>query len=176
MPPAEVRASSYFYQHAEPGSVLLSSPYFPTRLAANYDEFVINDNGSDPNFIDVDMWGRILGADDLPMLEDKIASYGATTGYLVLSTSQSEVARLYGILPEGSFASLEQALLNSPNWSVFYRNSDTIIFQLKDRTRSLGEDQFRRHEDARRSPAQPSVAARCASRDDPRSCTNITAG
>jgi hypothetical protein len=144
MPPAEVRASSYFYQHAEPGSVLLSSPYFPTRLAANYDEFVINDNGSDPNFLDVDMWGRILGADDLPMLEDKIASYGATTGYLVLSTSQSKAARLYGILPEGSFASLEQALLNSPNWSVFYRNSDTIIFQLMDPPRPLGKDQIRR--------------------------------
>jgi hypothetical protein len=130
MPPAEVRASSYFYRHAEPGSVLLSSPYFPTRLAANYDEFVINPNGTDPNFLDVRLWGRTLGVDDLPMLADKIRSYGVATGYVALSTTQSDVATLYGILPEGSFMSLEQALLNSPNWSVFYRNSDTIIFRL----------------------------------------------
>ena len=130
MPPAEVRASSYFYSHAEPGSVLLSSPYFPTRLAPNYDEFVINANGSDPNFLDDRLWGRRLGVDDLPTLADKIRSYGATTGYLVLSKSQSDAATLFGILPEGSFVSLERALLNSPNWSVFYRNSDAIIFQL----------------------------------------------
>ena len=48
----------------------------------------------------------------------------------MLSKSQSDAATLFGILPEGSFVSLERALLNSPNWGVFYRNSDAIIFQL----------------------------------------------
>ena len=130
MPPAEVRASSYFYRHAEPGSVLLSSPYFPTRLAANYDEFVINENDTDPSFLDARLWGRTLGVDDLPMLADKIRSYGVPTGYVALSTSQSDAATLYGILPEGSLASLEEAMLDSSDWRVFYRNSDTVIFQL----------------------------------------------
>jgi hypothetical protein len=140
LPSAEVRASAYFYSHAEQGSVLLSSPYFPTRLAANYGEFVINENGSDPNFLDERLWGRILGADDLPILADKIRSYGVGTGYVVLSKSQSDAATLFGILPEGSFASLERALLNSPNWSVFYRNSDAIIFQLLQPPASSDDD------------------------------------
>ena len=140
MPPAEVRASTYFYSHAEPGSVLLSSPYFPTRLAANYGDFVINANGSDPNFLDERLWGGKLSADDLPILADKIRSYGVTTGYVVLSTSQSDAATLFGILPEGSFASLERALLNSPNWSVFYRNSDAIIFQFLQPPASSDDD------------------------------------
>jgi len=143
MPPAEVRASSYFYSHAEPGSVLVSSPYFPTRLAGNYDEFVINSNGTDPNFLGEHLWGRILGVDDLPILAEMIRSYGVPTGYLVLSTSQSDVATLYGILPERSLVSLEEALLDSPDWSVFYRNSDTIIFQLVQPSASSDDDRPR---------------------------------
>ena len=143
MPPAEVRASSYFYSHAEPGSVLVSSPYFPTRLAGNYDEFVINSNGTDPNFLGEHLWGRILGVDDLPILAEMIRSYGVPTGYLVLSRSQSDVATLYGILPERSLVSLEEALLDSPDWSVFYRNSDTIIFQLVQPSASSDDDRPR---------------------------------
>ena len=133
IPAAEVRASTYFYSHAEPG-VLLGSYGFPTRLAANYEEFVRGPNDTDPNFLSsTRLWGRMLGANDLPTLANKIRYYAGgevAAGYLVLSTSQSNTATLFGILPEGSFASLERALLYSPDWTVFYRNSDTIIFQL----------------------------------------------
>jgi hypothetical protein len=152
MPPGEVRASSYFYSHAEPGSVLLSSPYFPTRLAPNYDKFVINANGSDPNFLDDRLWGRRLGAEVLPILADKIRSYGVSTGYVVLSKSQTNAATLFGILPEGSLVSLERALLNSPNWRVFYRNPDAIIFQLLQPPASSDDDrprQFGRAQESR---------------------------
>jgi hypothetical protein len=139
MSPAEVQASTYFYSHAEPGSVLLGSPDFPTRIAANYEEFARGANDTDPNFLaNTHLWGRMLGAADLPILANMIRYWRkgeVSTGYLVLSTSQSNTATLFGILPEGSFASLEQALLNSPNWSVFYRNSDAIIFQLRSVTR-----------------------------------------
>jgi hypothetical protein len=133
MPPAEIRASQYFYSHAEPGSVLLGSPNFPTRLAGNYDEFASNPNATDPSFLDSRLWGRVLGVNELPILVDKIRSYqakGATGGYVVLSTSQQNAATLFGILPPGSLPSLEQALLHSPDWSVFYRDSDTVIFKL----------------------------------------------
>ena len=133
MPPDEVQASAYFYAHAEPGSVLLGSPNFPTRLSSNYDQFVMNPNATDPSFIDPRLWGRVLSVNDLPILEDKIRSYqadGATAGYVVLSTSQANAAELFGILPQGSLASLEQALLDSSDWTVFYRDPDTIIFKL----------------------------------------------
>ena len=132
IPAAEVRASTYFYAHAEPGSVLLGSPNFPTRLAGNYHEFVTNPNSTDPNFLDPRLWGRVLGVDELPILADKIRAYqakGATAGYLVLSTSQANAATLFGVVPEGSFSSLEQALLDSPDWTVFYRDPDTVIFR-----------------------------------------------
>ena len=133
MPPDEVQASRYFYSHAEPGSVLLGSPNFPTRLASDYDRFVLNPfNATDPSFLDPRLWGRVLGVNDLPILADKIRAYetdGATAGYVVLSTSQADAAELFGILPQGSLASLEQALLHSPDWTVFYRDQDTIIFQ-----------------------------------------------
>ena len=133
IPAAEVGASAYFYSHAEPG-VLLGSYGFPTRLAGNYEEFVRGPNNTDPNFlVDPRLWGHTLGARDLPILAKKIRYYAGgeeAAGYLVLSTSQSNTATLFGIVPEGSFANLEKALLDSPDWTVFYRNSDTIIFQL----------------------------------------------
>ncbi len=134
IPPGEVQASIYFYSHAQPGTVLLGSPDFPTRFAANYNEFIRGPSDTDPNFLlDTHLWHRMLGASDLPVLAAMIRYYGkgdVVTGYVVLSTSQANTATLYGILPGGSFASLEQALLNSPHWTVFYSNSDAIIFQL----------------------------------------------
>ena len=133
IPASEVRASAYFYSHAQPG-VLLASYGFPTRLAANYEEFVIGPNDTDPNFlIDPRLWNHTLGAGDLPILANKVRHYAGSeeaAGYIVLSTSQSNAATLFGIVPEGSFANLEKALLDSPDWTVFYRNSDTVIFQL----------------------------------------------
>jgi hypothetical protein len=132
MPPAEVRASAYFYAHAEPGSVLLGTPNFPTRPASNYNEFIMNPNSTDPTFLDRRLWGRVLGVADLPILANKMQAYedeGATAGYLVLSTSQANAATWFGVLPQGSIQSLEQALLNSRDWTVFYRDPDTIIFE-----------------------------------------------
>lgn len=134
-PLPEVQAVAYFYAHAVPGSVLLSSPDFPTRVSANYSEFLLGPSDVDPNFLESGrLWHRILGAPDLPAIAAMIRYYyphgGYHPGYLVLSTGQANYAVMFGILPPGSIENLENALLHSPNWSVFYRNSDTIIFEL----------------------------------------------
>jgi hypothetical protein len=132
IPPAEVAASEYFYTHAQPGSVLLSSINFPSRVGGTYGSFALNPNGTDPYFLDERMWGRMLTAADLPLIEHKLRTYASDdidTGYLVLSTSQQDAATLLGILPDGSLESLEQALLQSTDWEVFYRNDDTTIFR-----------------------------------------------
>ncbi|MGH7776536.1 MAG: hypothetical protein ACREPI_05085 [Candidatus Dormibacterales bacterium] len=135
IPPAEVTASRYFYAHARPGSALVGSPNFPFRLGSNYNRFIIGRSDSDPSFLnDRHLWHRMLGSKDLLVLASILHHYAppgsGRSAYLVLSTGQSNYATMYGILPPGSMESLESALLLSPDWSVFYRNSDTIIFQL----------------------------------------------
>jgi hypothetical protein len=135
MPTAEVRASEYFYRHAEPGGILMGTPNFPTRLSGRYDGFALNPNGTDPTFLDVRMWGRMLDIGDVTIIENKLRNFGSeetTTGYVLLSRSQANATSMYGILPRGAFASLRQALLDSPDFEVFYRNADTTIFRFRE--------------------------------------------
>ena len=135
IPRTEIQASAYFYAHAKAGSLLLGSPDFPFRLGSTYNQFILGRSDSDPSFLnDRHLWHRTLGTKDLPAFASMIHQYcppaRCRTGYLVISTGQANYATMYGILPDRSLDSLESALLLSPDWTVFYRNQDTIIFRL----------------------------------------------
>jgi hypothetical protein len=51
--------------------------------------------------------------------------------YLVLSRSQEDFARLYGILPAGWRQSLERALRSSHQFDAVYRRGPSSIFEYK---------------------------------------------
>ena len=39
-------------------------------------------------------------------------------------------SHVFKLLPDGSLDSLSRALAASPDWRVFYRNRDVVIYQL----------------------------------------------
>ncbi|HYX44739.1 MAG TPA: hypothetical protein VE760_06815, partial [Acidimicrobiales bacterium] len=133
--PGEVEASRYFYANAEPGSVLtLGAPNFPTRLGERYDEFA-GTGDNPPNLLTTvnRFRHRMLGPDDLPAVAEFAGEYvGATGGgrYLALGKGQQVYADVLGLLPGGSFSRLDRALAASPDWRVYYRNADAVIYRL----------------------------------------------
>lgn len=132
--PGELTASEYFYANAEPGSALsLAAPNFPTRVGNNYNEFTATgDNPPDLISAVPDLRHRMLGSADLPAVAAFVAPSEATRlgGYfLVLSTGQRIYAEVLGLLPRGSLSSLDAALTQSPDWQVFLRNRDAVIYQ-----------------------------------------------
>lgn len=132
--PGAVAASQYFYDHAEPGSVVgFGAPNFPGRLAANYGEFA---SGSTPPPLTTlpAFQGHLLGAADLPALSALYQTHvSGTSGqvYLALSADEDAYAEVLGFMPKGSIASLDRALSasHSPHWRVIYRNHDAVIYR-----------------------------------------------
>jgi hypothetical protein len=130
--PGAVAAAVYFYGHAQPGSVLgVGAPDSPARLAGNYDDFLRG--STPPPLTSLDAFrGRRLGVGDLPALADLYrGSAVGTPGdvFLVLTADQDVYAHVLGLLPKGSIAGLDRALAASPDWRVFYRNRDAVIYQ-----------------------------------------------
>ncbi len=140
MPPEEVRASAYLYEHGRPGSVvMLAAPDFPARLAPNYPEFVGPQTESEPNLLRTDQFrGRPLGAADVPAVRALMRDY-AVRGYLVFSQTQYKFARLFGLTPPGALHDLERAIAASPEFELFHADPRTRIYELKP-----GRDDFDR--------------------------------
>lgn len=130
----EVQASQYFYDRAEPGAVLtLVAPNFPARVGGRYDEF--GSGGDNPADLVTSAPGvkhKMLGPAELPAIELFVKdNAGRQRGnrYLVLSHGQQVFAEVLGLLPRGALSTLDTSLEQSPDWSVFYRNSDAVIYR-----------------------------------------------
>ncbi len=130
--PGAVAASQYFFDHAAPGSVLgLISPNVPSRMGARYDEFM---SGSTPPVLSTveEFQHRRLGPADLPALSRLYREHvEATPGdvFLSLSTDQQVYVEVLGLMPGDALAGLDRALASSPEWELFYRNDDAVIYR-----------------------------------------------
>lgn len=137
----EVQASQYFYDHAEPASVLvLATSRFPGRLSASYDQFVSSD--STPNLLAKEngFRHRMFGTDDLPDITRFVQQFVNPDGgrvYLVLTSDQQIYAEVLGLVPVGSLTSLAEALSQAPEWEQFYRNDDAVIYRLVEAGRAV---------------------------------------
>jgi len=133
--PGELQASQYYYDHAEPGGDLtLVGPNFPARVGDRYDKFGLRgDNERALLNESTPFRHRVLGATDLPAVAQFVeqrSGVGNASHYLALSTGQQVFAEVQGLLPPGSVAGLDSALAQSPDWQVFYRNADAVIYRM----------------------------------------------
>ncbi|HEX2118299.1 MAG TPA: hypothetical protein VHF91_03880, partial [Acidimicrobiales bacterium] len=130
--PGAVAASQYYFDHAPPGSTLgLLAPNVPGRIAPNYDEYVTGTAPQPLSTMD-ELRHHVLGPTDLPFLNTLYLEHLPwTTGglYLSLSRDQETYVRVLGLMPEGAVAGLEAALAESPDWQIFYRNADAVIYE-----------------------------------------------
>jgi hypothetical protein len=129
--PTDVAASQYFYAHGTPHSLLiLATPYFPVRIAGNYDNFFVTTR-PEPTLTDFPPFRhRFLTARDVPEIEALTAPYGGRSTYLVISSQMKVASHVFQLLPDGSLDSLSRALAASPDWRLFYRNRDVVIYEL----------------------------------------------
>jgi hypothetical protein len=132
--PGEVAASRYFYDHAPPRSVLMiASPQFPVRLSGNYDQFRLTIGEGDPSLLTVkpSLRHKMLGDRHVPGIAQAMGDYaGGQPVYLAVSKNGKVTSQILDLLPRGSLDELERALSRSRRFRIWYRNTDTTIFQL----------------------------------------------
>jgi hypothetical protein len=128
--PTELTASHYFNAHARTGSVLvLAAPNFPERSTGTYAQFVVTSGAFDPQLLsDPHLQHQVFNAADLPEIEAIVGVY-SPNGYLAITTGMKTYAHLFKLLPDGSLDSLDKTLAASPQWSLFFRNQDAVIYQ-----------------------------------------------
>jgi hypothetical protein len=131
MPTDEVRASDYFDAHAQAGSALLfSGPNFPGDYGPRYPLMRGVGGGEPPTLLySPHFRNRQLGPADVPAVVAAIRHY-APSGYVVFSTTQTEYARVYQLVPDGALDNLERAVADSSHFRLFYGNKDARIYQL----------------------------------------------
>ncbi len=131
VPTVDVTASEYFYAHAPVGSVLmLSSPDFPIRLAANYDHFRGPVGDDTPSLLDTNVLRyKALGPAQIPTVIDLIEKY-SRSGFLVFSRTQFQYASVFRLSPPGQLPALERAVAASPRFRLWYDAGHVQIYQL----------------------------------------------
>jgi hypothetical protein len=128
---AEVAASRYLYGHGRPGAVIvLATPNFPARISGTYDQFN-RGLSSDPDLVSgAGLVDVTLTDAYLPLIERYLRSFPGTTRYLVISDGMRRYAAYFGALPDGSLDRLDATLAAAPQWTLFYRNADVVIYEL----------------------------------------------
>jgi hypothetical protein len=129
----EIVASKWLYGHAQPGAaIVLATSDFPSPYTANYGGFKPGRNGV-AELIKANAMAHLkMNSADLPSIESYSRQLGGTTSYLVLSRSMRVYAHYFGYLYDKDHAldNLQAACAASPNWKLFYRNPDVVIYQL----------------------------------------------
>jgi hypothetical protein len=128
----ELAASEWFYEHAEPGSVLmLSAPGFPLKVGASYPGFAGPEGDSFPNLMSSHLFqNQTLGPARVPDLVGQIEQY-SPRGYIAFSKDETAFAEVMRITPPGALAELEKAVRESSSFRLAYSNPSVRLFELK---------------------------------------------
>jgi hypothetical protein len=131
--PDDVGISTWYEQHAPPGSLLFFVTLnFPNRLTDRYPLLFVPGDDYNPNLSDNPGFrANGIGAEDIPAIEGYIREGGVRHTFLVLSPSQERFARLYGLLPRGTFASIERGLDASPRFRIVKRIGNSRLYQYR---------------------------------------------
>jgi hypothetical protein len=162
--PAEVRASEWFYYHAPRRTVLvLAAPGFPYRYGGTYSEFKGPEGDANPNLVTSAIFqSRQLGPSYVPRVARKIEEY-SKHGYIVFTKDETAYAQVMGLTPTGALAQLEAAVAQSPQFRLWYANSDAQIYELVVRPKGSRKATKGRHE-TRKAPPRRSRDLRRAVR------------
>ena len=134
MPRDEVEASAYFYDHAEPNSLLvLVNPGFPMRLSARYTEMGEPEGG--------DTSPSLMGGQNAELVRHgsatavsttlrELADSGGSEGcYLVFSSTEARYADVNRILSLDETQRLEGAVTLSPEYQLWHQTANARIYE-----------------------------------------------
>jgi hypothetical protein len=122
----EVKAQAWYEQRASRQAVALyAAPAVPMYMTDRYPRLQV----TEPLLSRPAFRGHRLGEADLPRLEQLAERLPQQRVFIVLSRRQEGYARLNGLLPDGSIASLARALDASPIFDLVYRRPGARIFR-----------------------------------------------
>jgi hypothetical protein len=129
----DVAAAVWFDQHAPRNSLLVEvTSNSISRVTGRYGRVFNPRFPGSPTLTGTPGFRRRrLGPRDLHRIEGTLRGYEVPHTYLVLSRSQEDFARLYGILPAGWRQSLERALRTSHQFGAVYQRGTSSIFEYK---------------------------------------------
>ncbi|MDZ4268340.1 MAG: hypothetical protein U1D00_22055 [Mycobacterium sp.] len=118
--------------------VMLRLGGMPTRLNASYAE-VTQYNHYFDSTIGFDLWdyrdpnlpelkASFPSPEDMKTLDD-YAQYDAFRAYVMFSEQSNKAVRYYGDFRPEAVEIMQSALRESPNWTVFYENGETVVFR-----------------------------------------------
>jgi hypothetical protein len=122
---AELTASQWLYGHTPRNATLaLAVENFPVLETADYESHELQLMPSDPQLGSNLDW---LNAGDMPLVDQWMASLKGPEKFLVVSRSMAAYSAYYGF-PTG-YVRLTQELPSSPDWTVYFKNSDVTIYR-----------------------------------------------
>lgn len=123
--PQEIEAINYLYDNAEPGSVFLKTGTMPWKFK-EYTTFRWSN-----------LEGSVVREQDTAGIAEQM-SHSKNDMYLVITRSSKASRDLFSGLGPGRLAALEQALLQSDQFEVAFRNQDATIFTVVDKPDAAG--------------------------------------
>lgn len=121
----EIAASQWVAVHARPGSLLVEGDVNYPRQLLDLEKFTYVPIAYEPSV------ERLL-ADPEDTLHQWLSSPRFVDGYVVITRSQKLGVELDGSLPPGSLTDLEDALTESPLFTVVYASPDATVFALSE--------------------------------------------
>ena len=123
--PQEVSAARFVYGIAPRGSLLIGTTSdFPWAFmnfeSYDYMRFAMLETKDRQAILD----------DPAGVLSDIMAAEGHHHAYLLLSRAQVADVEMTGALPRGALARIEQTLIDSPRFTVIYRNPSAVVITL----------------------------------------------
>ncbi len=120
---AEVQAADYLYSTAPEGSLIVEGSRSYPGLARNHEYFVYVPITREPWDTRSD-----LVEDAVPRLSRWLTDDRYPASFLIITRSQKLHAVAQGQMPPGGLETIESALLESPDFVVWYSNDDVTIF------------------------------------------------
>lgn len=122
--PQEVQAAEAVYKTAPPNTLLVEgSRDYPGQFL-NYENFVYVPLDREPE----DSLSRVL-AQPVETLGNWMSDPRYAAAYLILTRSQKAYVDSLGIMPRGALDRIEQALRQSPKFTIIYNSPDAVVFK-----------------------------------------------
>ena len=137
---AQIDVMNSITEGADPRTrlVMMRLGGMPTRLNADYADLTLfNPYFDEP--IEYDLWdgrdprlfelkGSFPSNDDIQVLNDN-ATRDAYRAYVIFSEQSTKAVRYYGDYRPEAVGMLQNALRNSPKWTVYYQDGATLVFR-----------------------------------------------
>ncbi len=123
--PQEVAASEYLYDHAPPNAFLVDGTANYPRLFEHYQRYSYLTLSVEPRPSQRKFLSR-----PAKVLHNWMSDEKYSRSFLIITRSQKAEVRDEGTMPPHSLGRIEDSLLGSPRFRVWYRNRDAIIFTL----------------------------------------------